>query len=222
MEVPICEICKRNLLYPPHQRSICPYHPHLFPPSAPAAPPPYYPPAGGNYYPPPPAGTSYPGYYPPPPPEAPYSAHSWVDSSIGRGIPSTAVRAGTDIDGHAIYIGKAYHEGDTLPAKIVPGRNACYIAYNGKEHLKTSYQVLCNLRPEWTSDSNGRVPSNAVVGGRTKQGETLYIGRVFHQGSLTIGKIHPSHGTCYISFGGAEISYKNYEVLISDRRGKCF
>lgn len=61
----------------------------------------------------------------------------------------------------------------------------------------------------------GAVPFNAVKGGHTINGETLYIGRAHWQGSLTVGKIHPSHQTLYIPYGGQEVPIKaNYEVLI--------
>lgn len=43
----------------------------------------------------------------------------------------------------------------------------------------------------------------------------MFIGRVHHEGSLTVGKIHPSHGLIYIPFGGVEIPYNHYEVLIT-------
>lgn len=42
----------------------------------------------------------------------------------------------------------------------------------------------------------------------------LYVGRAAHEGSLTIGKIHPSHQCIYIPYGGAEISLAAYEVLV--------
>lgn len=38
-----------------------------------------------------------------------------------------------------------------------------------------------------TSGSN--IPPEAVVGGQTSDGEPLYVGRVHHAGSHTIGKV---------------------------------
>lgn len=49
--------------------------------------------------------------------------------------------------------------------------------------------------------SGGDIPEYAVPGGEEESGETLYIGRVIHNGSVTVGKVHPSHGSCYISYG---------------------
>lgn len=57
---------------------------------------------------------------------------------------------------------------------------------------------------------------NAVPGGRTNSGETLYIGRAWHAGALTPGKIHPSHGNLYIPYNGGEVAIGTYEVLIEN------
>ena len=47
----------------------------------------------------------------------------------------------------------------------------------------------------------------------TQEGEKLFIGRHEHDGSFVVGKVQPSHGCLYISFGGDEIPYQDYEVL---------
>lgn len=61
----------------------------------------------------------------------------------------------------------------------------------------------------------GAIPMGAVIGGRTGEGEALYIGRIQFSGSLIPGKVHPSHCGLYIDFAGAEIRFKTgYEVLI--------
>lgn len=57
---------------------------------------------------------------------------------------------------------------------------------------------------------------NAVPGGRTSSGETLYIGRAWHGGALTPGKIHPSHGNLYLPFAGGEVAVGTYEILIEN------
>lgn len=52
---------------------------------------------------------------------------------------------GTDADGEEIYAGRAPHEGDILPAKVIPSKNACYIAYDGEEILKDQFEVCFEL-----------------------------------------------------------------------------
>ncbi len=62
----------------------------------------------------------------------------------------------------------------------------------------TNYEVLCGSGFQWVQDRDGKVPSNAVVGGKTAKGENLYVGRAKVNGVLTCGKIQPSHGSLYI------------------------
>ena len=56
-------------------------------------------------------------------------------------MPPTAVVGGRDIDGSTIYVGRAYHEGDMLPAKVIPDRNVAYVCHNGEEHPKHDFEV---------------------------------------------------------------------------------
>lgn len=52
-----------------------------------------------------------------------------------------AVLAGHDIDGSAIYVGRALHEGDMIPAKVMPSKQIAYVPYGGAEIPKHDYQV---------------------------------------------------------------------------------
>ncbi|KAG5894094.1 hypothetical protein JTB14_003950 [Gonioctena quinquepunctata] len=199
--------------YPPP-----PYPTHTVPPPPYPAPPQYD--QVSHHHPP---GNWTPGYNPPnnfipgKHEGGAFTAYHWVDTYAYGGVPSTALRGGVDIDGHTIYVGRAYHEGDWIPAKVIPGKNVAYVSYNGLEHAKDRFQVLCEQRFDWVPSHGGHVPSEAVQGGRTAQGEPLYIGRVYHEGSQTVGKVHPSHGVCYIPFDGKEIAYNSYEVLMLRR-----
>lgn len=138
----------------------------------------------------------------------------WENCSSHSGVPADAVIGGHDTDGSQIYVGRAFHEGDQIPAKIIPSKHAAYISFNGQEILKHHFEVFCLSSPNWVPSSHGAIPPGAVIGGRTAAGETLYVGRTFYQGSLTPGKIQPSHGSLYIPYSGAEIPFKNYDVLV--------
>lgn len=63
----------------------------------------------------------------------------------------------------------------------------------------------------WVPVNGGVIPPNAVEGGI--DGETLYVGRASHEGALIPGKVVPSHGVCYIAWGGAEVPKSEYDVL---------
>uniref|UniRef100_A0A336M0U1 CSON007100 protein n=1 Tax=Culicoides sonorensis TaxID=179676 RepID=A0A336M0U1_CULSO len=143
---------------------------------------------------------------------------TWVPSSPYAGIPGNAVHAGNDQDGSPIYVGRARHAGDLLVAKVIPSKQAAYVAFNMQEILVTSYEVLVGDGFSWVGSGNGHVPENAVIAGHTSNGEPLYVGRAHHDGSLTPGKIHKSHGCLYIPFGGSEVSIRTYEVLVAQMK----
>ena len=88
-----------------------------------------------------------------------------------------------------------------------------------KEHEKSEYEVLVadvSASYEWISSKNGEVSRNAIPGGKTATGETLFIGRVNHEGMQICGKIHPSHKGLYVPYGGKEFHYPmGYEILVS-------
>lgn len=90
------------------------------------------------------------------------------------------------------------------------------VSFEGQEIPKYSYEVLCNGNVQWVQSGHGQVIPNAVPGGRTSNGETLYIGRAWHGGALTPGKIHPSHQNLYLPFNGGEIAVGTYEILIEN------
>lgn len=153
------------------------------------------------------------------------------DTATG-GYPLNMVEGGVDKDGTIIYIGRAFHEGCMLPgeltkqqlesifqvyrhilAKIMPDKNAAYVSKDGLEHPKSEFEVLRTGELVWDWADSGTVPDGGIVAGRTDEGELLYVGRAFHEGSHTPGRVQISHGCIYIPFGGKEIMLHQYEVL---------
>lgn len=51
--------------------------------------------------------------------------------------------------------------------------------------------------------------------GESEDGEPLFVGRAQHEGTVTVGKVQPSHGVCYISYAGQELGFADYEVLVA-------
>ncbi|XP_050323693.1 natterin-4-like [Bactrocera neohumeralis] len=135
-------------------------------------------------------------------------------------VPPGAFVGGRDCDGSPIYVGRSFHRKDNLPAKVIPSKGCAYVCWRGEEIKKRQYEVLVGDGYEWVTSRGGSVPRNAVPGGTTRHGEPLYIGRCSYHNSLTVGKIHPSHGCLYIPFDGKELRFHSYEVLImkADRR----
>lgn len=66
---------------------------------------------------------------------------NWLSSNSYSGVPPNAVVAGNDIDGATIYVGRAYHEGDLIPAKVIPSKQVAYIAHAGEEIAKHEFHV---------------------------------------------------------------------------------
>ncbi|KAM7345199.1 uncharacterized protein ACRADG_011595 [Cochliomyia hominivorax] len=140
----------------------------------------------------------------------------WVQSSSADNLPEFAIKAGYDCDGSPIYVGRANHRDELLPAKVIPSKGCAFVSWGGQEHIKSYYEILVGPGYGWCECENGHVPSTAVSSGNSSSGEPLYIGRGYHSNSLSVGKIHASHGCLYIPFGGLEISINQYEVLLSE------
>ncbi|XP_050349432.1 uncharacterized protein LOC126772867 [Nymphalis io] len=118
-------------------------------------------------------------------------------------------------DGSPLWAIRAHHNGNLVPGKLAIKHKAAYIPFAGKEIPVHNFEVLCapSYAVHWVPGNQGQVPPNAIIAGNTHTAEPLYLGRARHRGSLSPGKIHASHGCCYISFSGSEVSYKQYEVL---------
>ena len=140
----------------------------------------------------------------------------WINSSDGR-VPSNAVLGGSDVNEEPLYVGRAIQCGNVVPGKIVCSHGVCYVGHEGREIHHREYQVLTNPNSAnltWARGKNGHVPSGALLAGKNKDGEALYVGRAWHSGSLVSGRVHPSHRLLYVSFGGEEISFRKYEILV--------
>lgn len=97
---------------------------------------------------------------------------------------------------------------------MIPDKEIAYVSYGGEEIPKAEFEVLRSGDFVWEFATNGEVPENAIVIGKTVDGEPLYMGRCLHEGTQTPGKIQVSHGCLYIPFNGEEISVNEYEVLV--------
>ncbi|XP_021946479.1 uncharacterized protein LOC110844559 [Folsomia candida] len=146
----------------------------------------------------------------------------WISCQNGN-FPPNAIKGGRQ-HGVDLFIIRAPHMGSTTPGKLYefappgvhPGGSKATLAWGGGERHKFSYEVL--VAPlghvSWVTSQNGDTTHNAVIGGVSETGETLYIGRFLHEDNLINGKIHPSHRCCYIGVNGREIASSTYEILV--------
>lgn len=83
-----------------------------------------------------------------------------------------------------------------------------------------NFEVLIGERDfYWEPASDGRVPAGAVATGKDGH-EDIFIGRAPFQGSLTVGKVHPTHRCLYFPYNGKEERTNSYEVLVHKKMSR--
>lgn len=65
----------------------------------------------------------------------------WQHATANNCQLPNAVHAGNDSDGSQLFVGRASHMGDIIPAKVIPSKRVAYISYNGQEIAKYDFEV---------------------------------------------------------------------------------
>lgn len=84
-----------------------------------------------------------------------------------------AIRAGRDSDGCTIYVGRAFHGNDLLPAKLIPDKQSAFVSFDGEEHPKTEFEVLRSGEFVWEFAKDGDVPRNAIAIGKSEKDSSI-------------------------------------------------
>ncbi|OWR40674.1 uncharacterized protein LOC116779282 [Danaus plexippus] len=137
----------------------------------------------------------------------------WVKAE--EQLPDNAVIGG--FENEVLYIVRSKHRGSLTPGKFVPSEGIGYISWGGEAHPKAgeNLEILCGYNFVWSKTYGNRIPSGAIEGGHSEVNhESLYVGRVEHEGCLIPGKVQPSHKVCYFSFDGREVPSREYEILL--------
>ncbi len=163
----------------------------------------------------------------------PSSICSWPgpDGFLTRGnswVPENSTQFGTDNDGGPLYIARSFDLPGLQLGKAKPdafaGKGAS-IPFGGQEYFSTNYQVLAAPGGyTWVTGSGGSIPDGAVALGYDEDGSPLFAARVssnympgdweYHlEGYYQIGKIRHGFQGAYVSWGGSENSYSDYDVL---------
>uniref|UniRef100_A0A1I8GF13 DUF3421 domain-containing protein n=1 Tax=Macrostomum lignano TaxID=282301 RepID=A0A1I8GF13_9PLAT len=139
---------------------------------------------------------------------------SWQHAKDGD-IPPNAVEAAP-----GCYVVRAKLDGLWVPGQLSQGCTAASVPNWGTEHSIPEYEVLVRSDIgcygsgfKWVKEEGGDVPKKALVAGREKNAEPLYIARGEVYGSVCVGKVHKSHRCAYFPYGGTELKGKAYEVL---------
>lgn len=69
----------------------------------------------------------------------------WVKYSGDHNVEPEMLVIGHDLDGFALVVGRAYHQGDLLPAKVKPQHGVAYVSYDGVEHTKHDFEVILKI-----------------------------------------------------------------------------
>ncbi|KAJ3658319.1 hypothetical protein Zmor_010064 [Zophobas morio] len=146
---------------------------------------------------------------------SPICLYRWVDACItDEKIPDTAFQIGTNVHGHAIYVGRAYFEDALCPIQVIPAQKRAYLGQNGKEYAVEKFEILCLNQFKWVPSHDGVVLPGALPGGRNKVGVPTFVGRVFAEGSCVVGTIHPRYEVCFYPHKGKSLETNKHEALL--------
>lgn len=130
--------------------------------------------------------------------------------------------AGMSVAGEVIYVCRAYQNGDIVPGTGNLNNRGCYVSIHQQNYVMVSEFLTkgkAGTRLVWSpKPSNNLIPSNAIPGGRTRLGETLFIARttVGSLGNTTtvIGKVYASRpDVAFLSLDGEEQQVSSFEFL---------
>ena len=146
----------------------------------------------------------------------------WVKASNGE-IPDDAVEGGwCQSSKEIIYVARAsYYGGGLIPGYVKKSDRYCTYCNYGSNYQQNvqAYEVLVNpgnrAALQWVT-SRGAVPTNAVEGGFSSPGKTLYIGRQSAtKKDIVPGYIDPADNMVHLigsRYKGH--TFKTFEVLV--------
>lgn len=139
----------------------------------------------------------------------------WVSANSGDSV-DDAIVGGSAEDGAELHITRARVGEELATGKLHVGHECGYIPSHGKEEKVEEYEVLANrggVELEWVAGSGSAVPNGAVVGGSDAEDLPIFIVRCNHEADVIPGKLIVSNGKAYVSWGGEEHAYDDYEIL---------
>ncbi|XP_035778418.1 uncharacterized protein LOC118459280 [Anopheles albimanus] len=149
----------------------------------------------------------------PAPVTTPKPPAKWV-KTYGNHVPANAIPAGKIDNTRVQFIGRAWYKNNLIPGAVVDVAGVCYVAWHGKSHYVTSYEVLVDTKGKFVSTSLANIPPDALPAGKTDKGEVLYICRVNHKGMKLLGKVLKSQERCFVGHNGLELKFYRYEIYV--------
>lgn len=116
-----------------------------------------------------------------------------------------------------LYVGRGKVGNSLVPGKVFkgPSGHGLYAAGGGGEHFSEDYEMLVTTKTmEWTDESGGGCPPNAIPGGTNSEGHTLFIARAKDpDGGNCPGYLYPPHKKCVYSYHDKQLENIDYQVL---------
>ena len=147
----------------------------------------------------------------------------WFPSSVDGILPRNIFKGGRESDGSVTYVGRAFHNGNYLPAEITPSKSCAKVSWNGHVYPKTNYELLVGNDYKWETfcESNKKFyEKHAVSTGMTIFGEMAFVGRASYRGSLLIGRLQFSQKCLHVPFKCKEFTLNTFEILVHDPERK--
>ncbi|XP_013098967.1 uncharacterized protein LOC106081507 [Stomoxys calcitrans] len=138
----------------------------------------------------------------------------WAPLTAPRPMSRFAVKLDSSEATETSYVGRCSHDGNKLPATIIPSRGCAIVYWNNLAHVKFDYEFLVGPGYCWTPVSNGTLPTNAVSAGQTKEdGELLYIAKAKHKDKTLLGAVRANQQRFSLWHEDNQIEWDNYEIL---------
>lgn len=130
----------------------------------------------------------------------------------------TAVAINSFADNSGYYSNQNDNEESSFSVNIPNGPQISFPANNQRQSYYVSSRNS-RYEPQWIDFAMGKpIPSNTVIGGFEKPNRTLYVCRAPYNGGMHPGKIVSQK--CHISWGGNEIIFTRYQLLVSNQKLK--
>ncbi|XP_037887739.1 uncharacterized protein LOC119636465 [Glossina fuscipes] len=145
--------------------------------------------------------------------------NNWLPFNLsGAEIPQNVVVGGFDANGSAIYVGRCFHKGQHLPAKVLLNQRKAFVSCDGVEYPYDYCELLIGSNDYfWQNVVDHQLPHNVVSAGISQQtGEPILIGRAQYSNAMVVGKVLPSLRCVQITFNGKERDLDHYEILVSN------
>lgn len=142
-------------------------------------------------------------------------ADYWAPPESWKQLSKFAVKGGQDDEeGNSYYVGRCTHEGDFLPANVIPDLKYASVTLNGQEYIKHDYEILIGPGYSWIPFKGGHISDNAIYINPNQIASALYIGRTIFRGRLIMGKIQSTDQSLYIPFKQQEVKVTPSEILV--------